>query len=130
VRAAIAAHAKTEEGGSNPGADDVDYFPVWGTCMGFQLMSLVVSGDETLLGRFNGSDYASRLLLTPASSASRMLRALPPQVLAAASAPGSSVVYENHVRWGSTYKPFYLSNRSTYQVKPFYLSSETVLPIE
>ena len=50
-----------------------DHFPVWGTCMGFQLMALAVSGDAALLARFNGSDYASHIALTPASSTSRML---------------------------------------------------------
>ena len=66
--------------------------------MGFQLMTLAVSGDESLLGKFDGGDYASHLVLTRSSSASRMLNALPPHVLAAATAPGASVVYENHVR--------------------------------
>jgi hypothetical protein len=32
-----------------------------------------VSGDAALLARFNGSDYASHIALTPASSTSRML---------------------------------------------------------
>ena len=83
---------KTKNGGGD------DHFPVWGTCMGFQLMTLAVSGDESLLGTFDGADYASGLVLTPSSSTSRLLNSLPPKVLAVATAPGATHVYENHVR--------------------------------
>ena len=56
----------------------------------------------------------------------------------AADAGGNGGGSSSPPKWGSTYKPFYLSsetvlpiesNRSTYQVKPFHLSIQTVLPI-
>lgn len=45
IRAAMDAH------GAGPGED---YFPVWGTCMGLQLMSVIIAEDDTVLGRFDG----------------------------------------------------------------------------
>ena len=59
-----------------------EVYPVWGTCMGFQLAALAVSGDDAMYGKFDGPDMTSKLRLTKAAKSSRMLRAIPPDVLA------------------------------------------------
>ena len=73
-----------------------EVYPVWGTCMGFQLAALAVSGDDAIFGKFDGPDMTSKLELTKAAKSSRMLRSIPPDVLAhATTSPGA--IYENHV---------------------------------
>lgn len=51
------------------------YFPLWGTCMGFQLISLLAAQNQTVLSHyaFDTSDVALPLELTPAAADSRML---------------------------------------------------------
>ena len=64
--------------------------------MGFQLAALAVSGDDAIFGKFDGPDMTSKLELTKAAKSSRMLRSIPPDVLAhATTSPGA--IYENHV---------------------------------
>lgn len=71
-------------------------YPVWGTCMGFQLAALAVSGDDAIFRTFDGPDMTSKLRLTKAAKSSRMLRSIPPDVLAHVTTNPKSI-YENHV---------------------------------
>ena len=36
-----------------------DYFPVWGTCLGFQTLSLLAASNRSLLSKFDGVDGVS-----------------------------------------------------------------------
>ena len=59
-------------------------FPVWGTCMGFQLAALVVANetsDERLLTAFDDADRTAALERGGAADASEILRAVPKRVL-------------------------------------------------
>ena len=76
-------------------AENGTVFPVWGTCMGFQLAALAVSGDDDIFAKFNGPDMTSALELTKAAAASRMLRSIPADVLVHMTT-SRRAIYENH----------------------------------
>jgi gamma-glutamyl hydrolase len=76
-------------------AENGTVFPVWGTCMGFQLAALAVSGDDDIFAKFNGPDMTSALELTNAAAASRMLRSIPADVLVHMTT-SQRAIYENH----------------------------------
>uniref|UniRef100_A0A7S0KL14 folate gamma-glutamyl hydrolase n=1 Tax=Micromonas pusilla TaxID=38833 RepID=A0A7S0KL14_MICPS len=76
-------------------ASSGEVYPVWGTCMGFQLLALAVSQNDAIFGDFDGPDMTSKLRLTEAAKSSRMLASIPPDVLARmTTSPGA--IYENH----------------------------------
>jgi len=60
-----------------------DYFPVWGTCQGFQFMNIAVSGQENegVLSDFDSWDISYPLFFTPDSNTSRMFGSAPASVL-------------------------------------------------
>ena len=38
-----------------------EYFPVWGTCLGFEMMVLSVAGDKKILSVFNSTNHSMKL---------------------------------------------------------------------
>lgn len=87
--------------------DAGDYFPVWGTCMGFQLLALVVADDplDAPLEPYDGANVASHLRVVERADRGRALGSLHEDVYAAATGyvdgvPSGGVptetVYENH----------------------------------
>lgn len=56
--------------------DRGDYFPVHGTCLGFEALAVVVSGNDTILGTFNAENLPSPLFLTDKASASYFWKSL------------------------------------------------------
>ncbi|XP_060083766.1 gamma-glutamyl hydrolase-like [Ylistrum balloti] len=61
--------------------DDGDYFPIWGTCQGFQLLSALTAGENLLADRpYNG---VSSLDFLSAFRESRLFRNLPENVYSA-----------------------------------------------
>eukprot|EP01137_Pigoraptor_chileana_P023773 Opistho-2@90644 len=60
-----------------------DFFPIWGTCLGFEQLSLITSGDEAILGDFDADNATWPLHFTPEAAASRMFGAATPSVIAA-----------------------------------------------
>jgi gamma-glutamyl hydrolase len=59
-----------------------DYFPIWGTCMGFQLLSILGAQDQTILhSGFDSYNYSIPLNLTPLAASSRFFTKLPTQVV-------------------------------------------------
>ena len=98
--------------------DAGDYFPVWGTCMGFQLLALVVADDplDAPLEPFDGADLASHLRVVDRADRGRALGSLHEDVYAAATGAGGAdgvpsngvpteTVYENH-RFGVAPRAF------------------------
>ncbi|XP_066570474.1 gamma-glutamyl hydrolase isoform X2 [Amia ocellicauda] len=66
-------------------ANDVgDHFPVWGTCMGFQLLTVLVA-EENLLTKTTAENLAFPLNLTAAARSSRMFNSFPPDLQKALS---------------------------------------------
>lgn len=62
------------------GYDDGDYFPVWGTCLGFEELSYLVSG-EYLLTHTNTSKITMPLNFTEGTLQSRMFQNFPAELL-------------------------------------------------
>eukprot|EP01127_Copromyxa_protea_P009934 TRINITY_DN2384_c0_g1_i1.p1 TRINITY_DN2384_c0_g1~~TRINITY_DN2384_c0_g1_i1.p1 ORF type:complete len:315 (-),score=76.29 TRINITY_DN2384_c0_g1_i1:57-1001(-) len=54
-----------------------DYFPVWGTCMGFQLLSILGAQDHSILDPgFDSYNLTLPLMLTPLAKESRIFNTL------------------------------------------------------
>ncbi|KAK2837793.1 hypothetical protein Q5P01_015005 [Channa striata] len=62
--------------------DAGDFFPIWGTCMGMQLLTVLVAG-ENLLERTTAENIAMPLNLTTESRSSRMLKDFPEELMKA-----------------------------------------------
>ncbi|XP_054915372.1 gamma-glutamyl hydrolase [Poeciliopsis prolifica] len=62
-----------------------DYFPVWGTCLGFEQLMYLTS-ENTQLSHTNTSGVALPLNFTPEVKGSRMFEAFPPDLMSALSA--------------------------------------------
>ncbi|KAL1269367.1 hypothetical protein QQF64_031656 [Cirrhinus molitorella] len=59
--------------------DEGDYFPIWGTCLGFQLLTVLVAG-ENLLTKTTAENVAYPLNFTSEASSSRIFTNFPPDV--------------------------------------------------
>lgn len=64
--------------------DSGDYFPIWGTCLGFQLLTVLTAG-QNLLSKTNSENITLPLNLTEAAQSSRMFQGFPPEILKALS---------------------------------------------
>jgi len=53
-----------------------DYFPLWGTCLGFEFLSVVVNGSVNLLTRFDAENISLPLSFTPYAPTARMFSLL------------------------------------------------------
>ncbi len=55
-----------------------DYFPLWGTCQGFQLLSVLAAQDQSVLLRnyYDSYNYSIPLVLTSNAASSRLFNAL------------------------------------------------------
>ena len=52
-----------------------------GTCLGFEALAVVASGNTSLLGRFDAEDFAQPLLPTEYAKDSQFFKSLPPRVV-------------------------------------------------
>ncbi|XP_037337855.2 gamma-glutamyl hydrolase [Pungitius pungitius] len=82
--------------------DDGDYFPIWGTCMGMQLLTVLVAG-ENLLESTAAENVALPLDLTPEASSSRMFQAFPDNLMKALT---SEPLTGNFHQYGVAVKTF------------------------
>ncbi|XP_043938996.1 gamma-glutamyl hydrolase-like [Protopterus annectens] len=64
--------------------DSGDYFPIWGTCLGFQLLTVLTAG-QNLLSKTNSENISLPLNLTEAIQSSKMFQDFPPEILKALS---------------------------------------------
>ncbi|EGC36406.1 hypothetical protein DICPUDRAFT_31892 [Dictyostelium purpureum] len=60
-----------------------DYFPLWGTCMGFQELALLAAGNFDLLSSYNSENYTVPLNFTAAAKESNMLGNAPSEIFEA-----------------------------------------------
>jgi len=80
-----------------------DYFPVWGTCLGFQWLIEIIGGRKAVTrDTMNATDYAERIELTSASPG-RLFRSANASILKWLTT--DNVTYENH-RDGAAPTPF------------------------
>jgi len=86
-----------------------DFFPLWGTCQGFeQVCVLAASNASVLTGPFDSENYSVPLNLTAAAASSRLFQAAGPTLMNVLAT--ESVTMNNHV-YGVTPAAF-ASNRN------------------
>lgn len=72
------------------------YFPLWGTCLGFQAMAIALAGNNSLrTDGFNSFNLPSNTTFaSPLPAGARLLRVLTPDVRSMMAA--KRLVYNNH----------------------------------
>ncbi|XP_017567937.1 gamma-glutamyl hydrolase [Pygocentrus nattereri] len=96
-----------------------DYFPVWGTCLGFELLTFLTS-QKLLLSHTNTTGVALPLDFTKESKDSRMFKDFPDDLITSLA---KEPLTENSHRWSITTESFNKSEK----LKKFYriLSTNT-----
>ncbi|TSL34540.1 Gamma-glutamyl hydrolase [Bagarius yarrelli] len=89
-----------------------DYFPVWGTCLGFEQLTLLTSG-KSLLSHTNTSGVALPLNFTKEMKDSRMFKDFPEDLMTSLA---NEPLTENSHQWSVT-TPDFTANQ---QLKEFY----------
>ncbi|XP_018599775.1 gamma-glutamyl hydrolase [Scleropages formosus] len=79
-----------------------DYFPIWGTCLGFEELSYLTS-KKFLLSKTNTTGLALPLIFTNGSRESRMFKGFPEDVLRSLA---SEPITENSHEWSLTLESF------------------------
>uniref|UniRef100_A0A7N6ANI9 folate gamma-glutamyl hydrolase n=1 Tax=Anabas testudineus TaxID=64144 RepID=A0A7N6ANI9_ANATE len=82
--------------------DEGDFFPIWGTCMGMQLLTVLVAG-ENLLESTTAENVAMPLNLTTEGHSSRMFKDFPDELMKALT---QEPLTGNFHRYGITVKTF------------------------
>jgi gamma-glutamyl hydrolase len=72
------------------------YFPLWGTCLGFEALTVLVSGSN-LLSVYDSENYSIPLMFDPGYNSSRMFKDAPKNILQYLST--EDVTMNNH-RYG------------------------------
>lgn len=71
------------------------YWPVWGTCLGFEWMVQVFGGEDALQKGFSGTDLSADINLTECATRERILKFVNASVLGWLT--HDNVTYEDHV---------------------------------
>ncbi|XP_030636132.1 gamma-glutamyl hydrolase isoform X2 [Chanos chanos] len=79
-----------------------DYFPVWGTCLGFELLTYLTSG-ENLLSHTNTSGVALPLVFTKETREGRLFKGFPEDLMTSLT---SEPITENSHQWSLTVESF------------------------
>ncbi|KAJ8010674.1 hypothetical protein DPEC_G00077580 [Dallia pectoralis] len=79
-----------------------DYFPVWGTCLGFQELTYLTTG-KWLLSRTNTQGVALPLVFANGSRESKLFKDFPADVL---NSLASEPITENSHKWSLTLKSY------------------------
>nr|XP_033494020.1 gamma-glutamyl hydrolase-like [Epinephelus lanceolatus] len=96
-----------------------DYFPVWGTCLGYEQLACLTSG-KNVLSRTNTSDVPLPLVFTDEAKDSRMFEGFPPELMEELA---SEPLTANAHKWSVTV----LTHNTNEELKNFYkvLSTNT-----
>jgi len=70
------------------------YFPVWGTCLGFETLNVIIGGGTGVLGSFPASDISIPLNYTRGVLHSRMFRQMDSKLLKALES--EDITYNHH----------------------------------
>ncbi|KAG7231285.1 hypothetical protein INR49_012116 [Caranx melampygus] len=92
--------------------DRGDYFPVWGTCLGFEQLTVLTSGKK-LLTRTNTSGVALPLVFTNETNDSRVFKGFPPELMKDLE---TEPLTENAHKWSVTTSTF----NTNEELKKFY----------
>jgi len=76
--------------------DAGDFFPIHGTCLGLETLSIIITQNYTLLGDFDAEDAAAPLLYTEEADNSDFIQGLPEDVQKALHS--SAIAMENHAK--------------------------------
>jgi gamma-glutamyl hydrolase len=57
--------------------DRGDYFPIWGTCQGFEQLAMLASGNLSILNNFDAEDISLPLTFTKEAQNSKLFGAMP-----------------------------------------------------
>ena len=71
-----------------------DHFPIWGTCLGFETLSIIAAGTKEVLASCDVRDVALPLTFTPEAAESRLFRDMPSTLHTAISS--EDVTYHFH----------------------------------
>ncbi|KAK5878000.1 hypothetical protein CesoFtcFv8_025453 [Champsocephalus esox] len=101
-----------------------DYFPVWGTCLGYEQLTVLTSGEK-LLTRTDTSGVSLPLLFTKEAKQSRMFKSFPAELMEALA---SEPLTGNSHKWSVSV----LTHNANKDLKHFYkvLSTNTDGEIE
>ncbi|RAL49081.1 unnamed protein product [Cuscuta campestris] len=81
-----------------------DHFPLLAICLGFELLTMIISKDNNILERFNASNQASKLqFVENASFEGTLFQRFPPELLKKLSEDSLTM---NHHRWGISPETF------------------------
>jgi len=72
-----------------------DYFPIWGTCLGFELISVLTGGPEVLVNGFNSENLPLALSFTPLAASSQIFSSYPAALVEVVQT--QNVTMNNHV---------------------------------
>jgi gamma-glutamyl hydrolase len=81
--------------------DNGVYFPMWGTCLGFQFLNIMGAGEDesVLTGPFDSEDYPIPLNFTAAAKSSYILSTIAPDIF---NALGKENITQNEHSFGVT----------------------------
>ena len=71
-----------------------DYFPIWGTCLGFQALHVLTANSSGVLSKFDSDDIPLPLNFTEEASSSRMFENISPRLYKILAA--ENVTYNHH----------------------------------
>ena len=75
-----------------------DYFPIWGTCLGFETLNIIAAGNRPdILTKFSASDISIPLNYTDIAPESRLFKDMPQNLY---KALGTEAISYNHHNYG------------------------------
>jgi len=76
--------------------DHGDFFPIWGTCNGFELLTVLSSKDTSRLTECDSQDQAVPLNFYPDAENSNLFRSAPPDVMKEIKEERITINFHNH----------------------------------
>lgn len=80
-----------------------DYFPLWGTCLGYEMMLMATTHDPKILDNFVQDDESEKYTYTDKKSVSRILKTMPEELVNYSA--NNPVAYYFH-KYGKLYSTF------------------------
>ena len=80
-----------------------DHFPMWGTCLGFEALSIITAGTKDILSPFKAVDVTLSLNYTSEAKKSRLFKNMPEWLY---KAIGNEKLTYNHHKYGVSSKTY------------------------
>ncbi|CAM1302608.1 GGH (predicted) [Pycnogonum litorale] len=101
--------------------DRGDYFPIWGTCLGFEMLQILMAKTPEILTNCSMEDVALPLQFTNKATDSRMFQTLTPELRKSMSTESAAVHYHQRC---ATYE-FYVEKDLLKIMKPLNVNNDT-----